>query len=99
MGYTTDPQSVWAKSLAKPPGSPPDWVFGPVWTVLYGMMGYASYLCSTAIDHGATFDTKALAESSLGEYYVQLGLNLLWMPTMYTAKVSTSGAEPYPRGS
>ena len=46
------------------------------------MMGYASYLCSTAIDMGSTFETKALAENALGEYYVQLGLNLLWMPTM-----------------
>lgn len=30
-------------SWKQPPLRPPPWIFGPVWTVLYGMMGYSAY--------------------------------------------------------
>jgi len=34
----------WYAQLARPPWSPPNWVFGPVWTVLYASMGVAAWL-------------------------------------------------------
>lgn len=34
----------WYAALHHPPGTPPDWVFAPVWSVLYGMMGVAGWL-------------------------------------------------------
>lgn len=30
-------------ALKQPPYRPPPWVFGPMWTVLYGLMGFAAY--------------------------------------------------------
>lgn len=35
---------AWYLSLAAPPGTPPTWLFAPVWTVLYVLMGTAAWL-------------------------------------------------------
>jgi tryptophan-rich sensory protein len=34
----------WYASIAKPAWTPPGWVFGPVWTVLYALIGIAGWL-------------------------------------------------------
>ncbi len=35
---------TWYLALARPPGTPPNWLFGPVWTVLYAMIAVAAWL-------------------------------------------------------
>jgi tryptophan-rich sensory protein len=61
----------WYRALAKPPWCPPDWVFGPVWTVLYLTVAVSGWL--------------VWRQSSLGDapaafvaYGLQLALNGLW---------------------
>jgi benzodiazapine receptor len=62
---------VWYASLVKPALTPPAWVFGPVWTLLYLMMGIAAWL---------VWRTQGLtgALGPLGLFLVQLALNALW---------------------
>lgn len=43
MGIRFGPDA-WYRSLERPIGNPPNWVFGPVWTTLYLMMGVAVWL-------------------------------------------------------
>jgi tryptophan-rich sensory protein len=42
--WTNTSLSTWYRTLEKPPWSPPDWVFGPVWTCLYIGMAIAAWL-------------------------------------------------------
>ncbi|EPS40916.1 hypothetical protein H072_5209 [Dactylellina haptotyla CBS 200.50] len=64
-------------SLRQPPLRPPSWVFGPVWTVLYGLMGYGIHHAYTTSYHHPGF----AATSAL--YTTQLGINLLWTPLFF----------------
>lgn len=64
-------KSVYA-DLNKPPLSPPSWVFGVVWTILFLLMGISAYLVYTS---DANADRK---RNALVVYGVQLVFNLLW---------------------
>lgn len=57
--------------LVRPSWAPPPGVFGPVWTVLYGIMGVAAWLVSR--EPGQPRRSPALAL-----FVVQLGVNALW---------------------
>ena len=59
-------------ALAQPPLSPPGWVFPVVWTILYLLMGWASFLIWKS---GAPQVAKKRA---LGLYGVQLAVNFVW---------------------
>ena len=59
-----------SEEINKPPLSPPGWLFPVVWTILYLLMGYASYRVLAA----NTPDTK----KALRLYGAQLALNFLW---------------------
>lgn len=42
--FTTSSVSTWYVGLVKPALNPPAWMFGPVWTTLYALMGIAAFL-------------------------------------------------------
>lgn len=58
-------------TLDQPPWAPPSWLFGPVWSLLYLMMGFAAWFIWKA--HGFRG-----APWALGLFLVQLALNALW---------------------
>ena len=59
-------------ALSKPALSPPGWVFPVVWTILYLMMGAASYLVLTSGGEETAVRTALLV------YLVQLAVNFFW---------------------
>jgi translocator protein len=60
----------WYAELEKPAWNPPSWVFGPVWTMLYILMGVAAWLVWER--YGAA------ARLALGLFVVQLVFNAAW---------------------
>ncbi|WP_047865858.1 TspO/MBR family protein [Rubrobacter aplysinae] len=63
----------WYPRIEKPSFTPPGWVFGPVWTTLYAMMGVAYSLVSQRGDDGGD-----LHRASRVLFWTQLALNVLW---------------------
>ena len=61
----------WYASLAKPSWNPPSSVFGPVWSILYILMGIAAWLVWRKVGFSG-------APVVLGLFIVQLVLNSLW---------------------
>ncbi len=71
--FTADAvNTVWFTTLKKPFFNPPNWLFAPVWTILYIMMGIAFYLI---------WKSHAKLEKRYTGYiyyWIQLALNFLW---------------------
>ena len=63
---------TWYVTLNKPWFTPPDYVFGPVWTVLYILMGISLYL---VISHG--WENKTV-KTGVILFSLQLAANLVW---------------------
>ncbi|MGD1108367.1 MAG: TspO/MBR family protein [Terracidiphilus sp.] len=69
--WTAGEITGWYRMLARPAIAPPDWVFGPVWTLLYGLMAFAAWRVWLAPPSPAR-------SWALGLFLAQLALNLAW---------------------
>lgn len=63
------------QALELPPWAPPSWLFGPVWTVLYGLIAISGWLVWKRGD----------AQRELTLYGAQLVLNAAWTPLFFAA--------------
>lgn len=75
--FTTSQIGTWYTTLVKPGFNPPNWIFGPVWTTLYVLMGMAMYLVFRRQENpGRKF--------ALWFFTVHLAVNLLWSVVFFT---------------
>jgi tryptophan-rich sensory protein len=70
--FTVSSLQDWYLLLEKPAFSPPSWVFSPVWTVLYILMGISLYI---VWEKGLQQRDVKIGLLIFG---IQLGLNILW---------------------
>jgi benzodiazapine receptor len=73
----------WYPRLRKPAWTPPSWVFGPVWTMLYAQMVYSARRVS-----GSTGERRLAGAL----WWLQLGLNGAWSPVFFGAQKPRAGA-------
>ena len=86
----TDSISTWYAFLNKPALTPPNWLFGPVWTTLYALMGVAIFFVwktKEPIMHRLRKAVKAKMNTHKQDAYilfiVQLLLNAIWTPIFF----------------
>ena len=70
--FTSLSVPAWYATLIKPPLNPPSWVFGPVWTVLYVLMGVSLFLV------WQRYTKSGHARRTMLVFSQQLVLNALW---------------------
>ncbi|MFA6081428.1 MAG: TspO/MBR family protein [Patescibacteria group bacterium] len=76
--FTINAIPTWYVHLNKPSFSPPNWLFGPVWLILYLMMGIAVYLNWVKNTKQAKFNVRL--------FFVHLFFNLIWTPVFFGLK-------------
>jgi tryptophan-rich sensory protein len=69
--FTSSSVSTWYTTIQKPSFNPPNWIFGPVWTLLYIMIGLSFYFIWVKLS-AAEFKLQFVV------YSFQLLLNFLW---------------------
>ncbi len=74
IGFMTLP-GAWYGGLTKPPFNPPNWIFAPVWTLLYIMVAVAGWRTWQREPHSAAMTV----------WFIQLALNFIWSPVFFGA--------------
>lgn len=75
------PPGDWYAGLAKPSFNPPDWLFGPVWTLLYVLIGAAGWRVWFRTDRAGL----------KGLWIAQMALNFAWSPAFFGARSPALG--------
>lgn len=65
---------TWYFQLTRPPGSPPNWIFAPVWTILYVLMAVAAW---------RVWRRSGKNPDVLNIWFWQLFFNALWTPVFF----------------
>ncbi|MEE4209765.1 MAG: TspO/MBR family protein [Parvularcula sp.] len=78
-GLLTD-LSDWYENLEKPWFQPPGWAFGPAWTIILGLAGWALYIGLTQAESAAQYNAVAIA------FAINAVMHFLWSPLFFKFK-------------
>jgi benzodiazapine receptor len=76
--FTAEAVGGWYAGLNKPDFTPPSWIFAPVWTTLYVLMGLSGWLVWRQREKGVALPLLL--------FTVQLALNAAWSPIFFGLK-------------
>lgn len=77
---TSSSVGTWYQALQKPPFNPPDWLFGPVWTLLYLMIALSGWRAWRS-------RAQAGRRAAMAAYAAQLALNLAWSVVFFGGRL------------
>jgi len=84
--FTTPSIAGWYAGIVKPALNPPSWVFGPVWTILYALMGISLFLVWK--QHSNILQNVGMLrwwKIGIVVFFIQLFLNAAWSPVFFGA--------------
>lgn len=88
--FTVPALDTWYRTLRKPDWTPPDRIFGPVWTILYTQMGVAGWLI-----HRRTIRQprarRGIGRSAVAAWITQLLLNIGWSAAFFGRRSPAGG--------
>jgi tryptophan-rich sensory protein len=85
--FTTQGLSSWYGTLVRPALAPPNWVFGPVWTILFALMGVALWqVWRRAARTEPTSRTGRQVRVAVGLFAVQFAFNLAWSAVFFGSR-------------
>ena len=76
IGGTMTTVGPWYRALRKPSWNPPDWIFGPAWTLILGLAAWAGVLGWTAGNHLLVG----------GLFAINIVLHMLWSPLFFNLR-------------
>lgn len=79
--FTARGLAEWYGTLERPARAPPNWVFGPVWTTLFALVGVAVWLVWRAV--GSSPPRGRRARTALGVFVVHFAFNLGWSAAFF----------------
>jgi tryptophan-rich sensory protein len=85
--FTANGLEGWYSTLVKPALAPPNWVFGPVWTTLFALMGVAAWLVWRELSG----PQANAARRALWLFAGQFGLNVAWSAAFFGARSIIAG--------
>ena len=80
LGATITKVDAWYRNLHKPSWNPPEWVFGPAWTVILGLAAWSGVLAWTDAPDA---DARLLVAILFG---VNIVFHLLWSPLFFNLR-------------